>query len=123
MWYQANVKVRITSVKNIMKLMSQAEALRQSESFHGGKLTLTSLFHTTFRVSVPHRREIMVSLETMPFIKQIWNVYGYDQWGTKQLCDWLNEKNIRGAASCTRLSTFPYRPLQNYKATVWPTSA
>lgn len=89
-----------------MKLMSQAEALRQSESFHGGKLTLTSLFHTTFRVSVPHRREIMVSLETMPFIKRIWNVYGYDQWGTKQLCHWLNEKNIRGAASCTRLSTF-----------------
>lgn len=67
-WYQANVKVRITSVKNIMKLMSQALALRQSESFYGANLSLTSLFYTSFRVSVPHRRKIMVSLETTPFI-------------------------------------------------------
>ena len=81
-WYQANVKC--TSVKNIMKLMSQAVALCQSESLYDANLSLTSLFYTSFRISVPHRREIMVSLATTPFIEQIWNVYGYDQWGTEQ---------------------------------------
>ena len=85
-WYQANVKVRITSVKNIMTEADVSSDIspRQSESFYGANLSLTSLFYTSFRVSVPHRREIMVSLETTPFIEQIWKVYGYDHWGTEQ---------------------------------------